>query len=242
MPRVPLSQLDDWGLVNEDQDLRGLRLQDDAGDVIGLITEMIVNTDAGYVDAVILDTGAEIPADEIEIGNDVVFLRPATTVTRTAVDTVVAPRMGPSVFNRAAAVQRPSPGVAQQVDEVKLDVVEEELDIGKREVEGGGVRVASRVDEVPVTEQVPLRQERLTVERRTVHRPATDAELAAFEEGTFEVRAYDEEAVVDKQAFVVEEIHIHKEVEGRTETIQETVRRMDVDVEEIPRQAPRTGD
>ena len=121
-----------------------------------------------------------------------------------------------------------------QSGEVKLPVVEEELRVGKRQVERGGVRVFTRVEEVPVNEQVTLREETVDVHRRPVDRAVTDADIANFQEGTFEVRERDEEAVVDKQARVVEEVHIKKEAEERTETISDTVRRTDVDVEEIP--------
>src|SRR4051794_6001375 len=56
-----------------------------------------------------------------------------------------------------------------------LPVVEEELQVGKRRVERGGVRVGTRVTEQPVEEQVRLREERARVERRPVDRPATEA-------------------------------------------------------------------
>ncbi len=124
-------------------------------------------------------------------------------------------------------------GTTQPTDEVVIPVAEEELRVGKREVDRGGVRVNVDVEETPVEEQVNLREETVRVERRAVDRPVSDADAAAFQEGTFEVRETDEEAIVDKQARVVEEVVIDKEVEERTETIQDTVRRTDVNVEEI---------
>nr|WP_244173330.1 DUF2382 domain-containing protein [Caballeronia temeraria] len=41
----------------------------------------------------------------------------------------------------------------------------------------GGVRVYSRVTETPVSESVSLREEHATIERKTVDRPATAADL-----------------------------------------------------------------
>jgi len=120
-----------------------------------------------------------------------------------------------------------------QAGEVKVPIVEEELRVGKREVDRGGVRVDVDVEEVPVEEQVRLREETVRVERRAVDRPVSDADAATFQEGTFEVRETDEEAIVDKQARVVEEVVIDKDVEERTETIRDTVRRTDVDVEDL---------
>jgi uncharacterized protein (TIGR02271 family) len=117
--------------------------------------------------------------------------------------------------------------------EVAIPIVEEELRVGKREVEGGGVRVNTRIEETPVNEQVTLREETVDVHRKAVDRPVSQADMAAIQEGTFEVRETDEQAVVDKQARVVEEVHVKKQVGERTENIQETVRRTDVDVEQI---------
>jgi uncharacterized protein (TIGR02271 family) len=116
--------------------------------------------------------------------------------------------------------------------EARIPVIEEELRVGKREVEGGGVRVRTRVVERPVEEAVRLREERVNVERRPVNRPVSEADLGAFREGTFELKERSEEAVVAKQARVVEEVAINKEVGERTETVRDTVRRTDVEVEE----------
>lgn len=123
-----------------------------------------------------------------------------------------------------------------QGGEVKIPIVEEELRVGKRQVEQGGVRVNTRVEETPVNEQVTLREETVDVHRKRVDRPVSDADMTNFQEGTFEVRERDEEAIVDKQARVVEEVHIKKNVEERTENIQDTVRRTDVDVDQLSNQ------
>ncbi len=118
-------------------------------------------------------------------------------------------------------------------NEAKIPIIEEDLRVGTREVEGGGVRVTTRVEEVPVNEQVTLREETVDVHRRAVNRDVTDADLSNLQQGSFEVRERDEQAIVDKQARVVEEVVINKQVEDRTETIQDTVRRTDVDVQQV---------
>ncbi len=114
-----------------------------------------------------------------------------------------------------------------------IPVIEEELQVGKREVERGGVRVESHVSEKPVEEQVTLREERINVERRPVDRPVTGADANAFKEGTIEVKERAEQAVVNKQARVVEEVVVNKDVAERTERVQDTVRRTDVEVEKF---------
>jgi stress response protein YsnF len=114
-----------------------------------------------------------------------------------------------------------------------LREVEEELKVGKRAVARGGVRVFTRLSEVPVEESIRLREEHAEVQRRSVDRPATEADLAAFEEGSIEVRETAEEAVVSKTARVVGEVEVGKTVTEREETVRDTVRRTQVDVEPI---------
>ena len=115
-----------------------------------------------------------------------------------------------------------------------IPIVEEQIQVGKREVQGGGVRVYSHVTERPVQEQVTLREERVTVDRHPVDRPLTEADRAAMGQQAVEVTARSEEAVVGKTARVVEEVVVGKEASQRTETISDTVRRSDVQVEQIP--------
>jgi uncharacterized protein (TIGR02271 family) len=115
-------------------------------------------------------------------------------------------------------------------DRKAFPVVEETLDIGKREVSTGGVRAYSRMTQTPVSETVDLREERATVERRAVDRPATPADL---KEGVVEVRETAEQPVVAKTARVVEEVVVGKGTATRTETINDTVRNTDVEVERL---------
>jgi len=114
-----------------------------------------------------------------------------------------------------------------------IKVIKENLEVGKREVEQGGARVRSRIIERPVEESVRLREERVTVQRNPVNRPATDADLNAFKEGDITMTEYSEVPVVSKTANVVEEISVGKEVNERTETVQDTVRETEVDVDNL---------
>ena len=114
-----------------------------------------------------------------------------------------------------------------------IPIVEEELVVGKREVDRGGVRVYSHVVETPVSTDVTLRDEAINIERRAVNRPATAADFTTGT-GSFELRASGEEAVVGKTSRVVEEVLIGKEATQRTEEINDSVRRTEVELEEIP--------
>jgi uncharacterized protein (TIGR02271 family) len=121
--------------------------------------------------------------------------------------------------------------------EIKVPVVEEDIEVGKREVQRGGVRVYNRITETPVEKDVRLREEHVSVERRPVNRPVSEADIDSLREGTIEVSETAEEAVVAKRARVAEEVVINKDVDERTETVRDSVRRSDVDVEDL-----KTGD
>jgi uncharacterized protein (TIGR02271 family) len=117
-------------------------------------------------------------------------------------------------------------------DEIRAEVVEEEIAIGKRQVEGGRVRVRTYVTERPVEKDVTLHEEHVHVERRAVDRPATPGDLTSTGEEEIVVTERREEPVVQKRARVVEEIVVSKEEQDRTETVRDTVRRKDVRVEQ----------
>jgi len=133
-----------------------------------------------------------------------------------------------------------SSAVTQGSPDDTIKVVEERLVVGKRAVEGGRVRVRSYVVERPVEEQVTLHEERVSIERCPVDRPATAADAAAFQERTLEATARSEEVVVGKEARVVEEIAVAKQAADRVETVHDTVRRTEVDVEDASA-TTRTG-
>ena len=151
-----------------------------------------------------------------------------TMAAQTLADgTVVA--TAPAVSTVAPATV--TPAVAAGQDET-ISLVEERLRVGKRAVEGGRVRVRSYVVETPVQEQVTLHEENLSIERRAVDRPITEADQAAFLDRTIEATATSEEVVVSKTAHVTEEVVVSKGVEERVETVRDTVRRTEVEVDD----------
>lgn len=122
---------------------------------------------------------------------------------------------------------------ATSTDGMSAKVIEENLQIGKRTEQTGGARLRSRIVERPVEEHVRLREERVTVERTPVNRAATEADFNTFKEGEVTMTESAERAVVQKEARVVEEINLRKEVSERDEVVRDTVRKTEVDVEQI---------
>ena len=113
-----------------------------------------------------------------------------------------------------------------------IQLAAESLSVGKRAVSGGTTRIRKYVVETPVEEQVNLHSERVTIERRPVSdgRPLDNA---SFTDKTIEMTETSEEAVVSKTARVTEEIGLRKEASDRVETIKDTVRREEAEVEKV---------
>ena len=154
-----------------------------------------------------------------------------------------APRDAPPVADApqappAPAQQREERTVAEEpaVEEERIPIVQEEIRVGKSQVIRGGVRVQSRVREVPVQEHVELAEERIDVETRPANRRLSEEELAEaglLKDRIIEVTAMREEAVVTREAFVREEILVTKTLEQRTEEINDTVRITEVETERL---------
>ena len=122
---------------------------------------------------------------------------------------------------------------ADGVTDQSLPIIEENINVGKREVERGGVRLRSRIIEKPIEENLRLREEHVRVDRVAVDRPATDSDFDTFREGEVEMTETSEVPNVKKEARVVEEVRLSKEVQEREETVRDTVRKTDVEVEKL---------
>jgi uncharacterized protein (TIGR02271 family) len=120
------------------------------------------------------------------------------------------------------------------VEEERIPIVEEQMNIGKRQVERGGARVRSYVRETPVDEQVNLREENVSIERRPVNQALSTADVNKADllaDREIVMRATGEEAVVGKEARVTEEVVVRKTEGERVQNVQDTVRHTEVDVE-----------
>jgi uncharacterized protein (TIGR02271 family) len=240
MAVVYYTQQDEYDLVNSGQDCMGWTVVDQAGTEIGKVTEMLINTDTEMVDSILVDRKKRIAAKDFALNDKRVVVRGimhdgelemsgAEGATTAAAHTHDQPMHRQTEAKHVAGVTR-----AANEGETVIPIIEEELAVGKRTVESGAARVRTTIEEVPVQESVTLREEHVTVERHAVDRPVTDAD-AAFREGTIEMTEKAEVAVVAKEAHVVEEVTIGKQVTEREETVRDTVKRTEVDVEETNR-------
>ncbi len=156
------------------------------------------------------------------------------------------PAAAPKPAAPAAAVAPRVPaapeGTAETVaDEERVPVVSEELRVGKREVTRGGARLRSFTRESPAEEQVTLQEEIVDVESRPSERRLTDSEVEAgglFKERVIDIAEMREEPVVTKMAVVREEVIVRKRVTERVETVRDTVRRTQIEVEDLAAPEP----
>lgn len=164
----------------------------------------------------ILERHNPIDIDERAAGYGLGAASNTTTTTRGAVGAT------------PADLGRPRDTAMRDGEEV-IPLAEEQVSVGKRLVNRGTTRIRRFVVETPVEENVTLRSERVSVERRPVSGDARVSD-ADFTDKTIEMTESDEEAVVGKAAHVKEEVVVRKDAADRVETIRDTVRREDVEI------------
>ncbi|NLR97052.1 YsnF/AvaK domain-containing protein [Rhizobium sp. P38BS-XIX] len=146
-----------------------------------------------------------------------------------------ASRKQPKLDNEVDAVAQASASREDAFEPAARDqtipVVEENLRVGKRDINNGSVRVRAYTVKQPVREDVSLRDEKVEIERRAVDRPLADADRA-FQNRTISAEDHHEEPVVQKDAHVVEEVGIRKNASERTETINDSVSKTEVEIDD----------
>jgi uncharacterized protein (TIGR02271 family) len=141
----------------------------------------------------------------------------------------------------AAAVAAAVPAKPLTADVSKdqvLRLAEEQLNVGKKLVEQGTTRIRRFVTEKPVEAQVTLHEEHAEVVRRAISDPSYVQDID-WSDKTVEVLETAEQAVVSKSSHIAEEVVVGKAGSDRVETVHDTVRRQQVDVERVPSQDVR---
>ena len=151
---------------------------------------------------------------------------PAVGATAYAARETVAVAPVASVAKSSA----PAAALTAGQDEV-IPVYEEKLQVGKRDVNHGRVRLRSYVVDTPVSEQVTLHSETVQIDRKAVDRPVTATDTL-FKDRVIEATERTEEAVIAKDVRVKEEISLRKTAEDRVQTVSDTVRRTEVEIDD----------
>ena len=121
-----------------------------------------------------------------------------------------------------------------------LRLAEEQIDVGKRQVETGRARVRRFVIEKPVESQVTLHEEHAEMIRRAVSDPSLVKDID-WTEKTIEITETAEQAVITKSAHIAEEVVIRREGSDHVETVRETIRRQQVELERLPRDVKKAA-
>ncbi len=239
MAVVYYTQQNEYDLVNSGQDCIGWTVVDQAGNKIGEVTEMLINTDTEMVDSILIDRKKRIAAQDFSLSDKRVVVRGIMhggELEMSGAANTAANQVHDQPLTRQTGEAKNVAGLTRAANdgEVVIPIIEEQLRLGKRTVESGTTQVRTTISEVPVEESVTLREENVTVERRPVDRAVENAP-AAFKEGTFEVNEMAEVPVVSKEARVVEEVVVGKNVTEHQETVSDTVKRTEVEVDKTNR-------
>ncbi len=174
------------------------------------------------------DAQADHVLDIIDRHNPVDIEERASSYASTGTTGATLGATGIGTGTTTAATTGTVGGIGSEV----IELAEEALVVGKRVVNRGTTRIRRYVVETPVSESVSLHQENVSVERRPVTGTGTVG-ADAFTDKTIEVTEMNEEAVVGKTARVVEEVVVRKDASDRVETVNDTVRREEVEVEKV---------
>lgn len=131
---------------------------------------------------------------------------------------------------------------SRDTNTTRITRAEEELDISKRQVQGGEATVRKTVETEHVTKPVTLRREEVTIERRPVQgREASNATIGK-DENEIRIPLMSEEAIVDKRPVVKEEIVVTKHAVTESKDVGADLRKERIDVEQnTDRKTDRTS-
>lgn len=125
---------------------------------------------------------------------------------------------------------------AGQTHPIIVPVITEELEIGKREIETGRVRVRKIVHEREEVVDEPLLREEVQVERVSVNQIIEQPVEVRYEGDTIIVPVLEEVLVVEKRLLLKEELHITRKQTTHREPQRYTLRQEEVDIERLPAQ------
>jgi len=122
-------------------------------------------------------------------------------------------------------------GRGRNADQIRVQLREEQLTANKQQTEAGQVEVRKVVHEKEQQIPVNLAHEEVVINRQAVDRPIAEGEIGDMKDEVIRVPVYQEEAQLQKQARVREEVTIDKEVVQEQQTLSGTTRHEHVDVQ-----------
>jgi len=241
---APLSRLDDFKVASGNQDVRGWDVIARDGKKIGDVDDLLVDTtarkvryvsvdlDRGLMGALTGKTGGHvlIPIEDISFdsGNRVMLNSISSSETSSLQSYDYDSFSTTHNFQRSSAMgagmASGTMNTGRTLDterEARITLAEEELAVGKRQVQGGEVGVQKRVETQRVQESVPVMREEVTIESR----PATGITAPEINADEIRVPVTHEEVIVEKRVVPTEELVIKKHQVQEQQTVQADVRR-----------------
>ena len=234
-------------LKDSSQDLRGRDVYDRNGNQIGSVEDLYVDAEEYYVRFLDVASGGFLGIGEKH------FLIPIEAVTDASEDRatiaedqekikgapdvplnpVIEPANVQELYDyygtQTTATGASGTSGESEGDELRVQRTEEELKAGTREREAGDVRVTKSVRTERERAEVPTRREEVKVDRVPVEGEASEADIG---EDEVRVPVTEEEVVVEKRPVAKEEVRVRKDTVEDTETVEEDVRREEVDVDD----------
>ena len=224
---------------------RGATVYDSAGEKIGAVEEIFYDEQTNRPEWIGIGTGffgtkrVLVPTAGAEIRDDGVYVRYSKAQVKDSPDidsdeigqdteAALYSHYGLGYSERRSETGLPEGTPDATTGERAVTRSEEELAVGKREVEAGRVRLRKWVETEPVQADVELRRETAHVRREPIEEPISSTELG---DEQVEVSLSAEEPVVEKRAVAKERITVDTGVETTEETISEELRKERVDVE-----------
>jgi len=233
------------------QSMQGAPVHSSEGDKIGSIEEVFVDQETGQPEWIGLGTGmlgtkrALVPvagADVREDGVSVPYTKEQVKATPDVDSDEISQELEAQLYShyglgyseQRSGTGLPEGGVPSEAprgttDEGEVVRSEEELRVGKRDVEAGRARLHKWVETEPVETDVELRRETVRVEREAIDQPVSGAEIGEQE---IEVPVHAEEAVVQKETVAKERIGLEKDAKTERQTVSDELRKERVDVDE----------
>lgn len=220
--------------MNRDQIRKGMTVRSVEGDKLGKVAG--ISGDTFIIEKGLLfkeDFEARLDGIVDLRDDEIIYQRAADTEPRTAAVSAGEDRveMAPAAEPIAGGETR-----ARSEEELRVPIVEEELDVEKRALERGGVRVTKEVvtEEKQVT--VPVRREEIVVDRVPAAGEAPPASAGAFVEREINVPIVEEEVTVTKRPVVREEVRVRKQQVQEQRAVSADVRHEEAHIEELEEQ------
>jgi len=241
MSLKPLSSLSDYDLVNSEQDCRGREAVDLNGNRLGKVQEMIIDTERERVDSIMLDTGKHISVGDIALRDNMVLVRESGDVQAAQATETTTKNFAPPT---ATATAQSSFETAKSY-ETQTTVAPITAPVTMRENQQMPPQIMPNENIQPPStarstnqvtapdEQLRFSDKQASANRQTVDLAIDVSAFAPFQDGVIELVETRDEPVISKQTRVIEEVILNKQVTSRNETIRDTVRRTDVQLERL---------